>query len=199
MKLSIVSIHYQSNELMNSLITSFINDNTNYELEFIIIDNSSDFSYKGSLPITMICPGYNSGFARGVNAGLKNATGDLILVVNQDAFLFEKNTLNQLVDNYLKLPEKTIMSCKLVDENEQYQQSIWLDNPGIKRIWKFGALHYKLFPKWKEHFDQETKQKHNFSGYVPRFNGAFFILKNDHNLKEAFFDEDFFLYGEDVE
>lgn len=199
MKLSIISIHYQSPEMIHNLLESCARQVGDFEMEFIVIDNSCNYVHTTHVPIQLIEPGYNSGFARGVNAGLRAATGDFCIVINQDAYLEETNTLERLVQQAQQLPAKTVLSCRILDDDGNYQQSIWLDNPDLQREWRFGAIHYKLCPDWKEKFDQETKATHEKSGYVPRVNGAFFVLKNDKHLQEAYFDNDFFLYGEDVE
>lgn len=200
MKLSIVTIHYQSPEMIGKLIQSCVKDAADtFDLEFLVIDNSGDYVHSLGVPVRLIKPGYNSGFARGVNAGLRAATGDYVVVINQDAYLHEPNTFARLLEQAQKLPRKTVLSCRILDENGDYQQSIWLDNPGVKRVWRFGAINYKLHQNWKVKFDQQTNEIHNYTGYVPRVNGAFFILRNDKYVEDAYFDEDFFLYGEDIE
>lgn len=203
MKLSIVIVHYQAPDMINQLIQSIENDRWNGELEYIVVDNSSDL-LKEQLCITsgnlkLLKPGYNSGFARGVNLGMNNAIGDFIVVINQDAYFYENSTLKHLIEQAEILPLKTILSCRIWSDSGEFQNSIWLDNPDLKREWKFGAIHYKLFPNWKDQFEQEKRAIHQRTGYVPRVNGAFFILRNDEYVQEALFDEDFFLYGEDVE
>src|SRR5690554_426690 len=93
------------------------------------------------------------------------------------------------------------MSCKLIDDNNQFQQSIWLDNPGLKREWMFGPINYKFNPHWKKRFESKVEKIHQISGFVPRINGAFLIIPLNSGIKreKLLFDDDFFLYGEDVE
>lgn len=200
-------VHYKANELILGAIRSVLEfGGLPLDcIEFIIIDNSQDF--KESLievltgDIKIISPGYNSGFARAVNMGLREAKNDCVCLMNQDACFTEEDTLLKLLTKLNELPEKTVLGCSLVDEDYKFQESVWIDDPGLKREWRFGAIHQKLNPNWKLEFEEKKRNAHQKEGFVHRINGAFLLIpKSDAvNLDEILFDEDFFLYGEDVE
>jgi GT2 family glycosyltransferase len=172
-------------------------------LEFIIIDNSQNFEAEWIEPLTanfiLIEPGYNSGFARAVNMGLRAATKEFVCLMNQDASLITPNTFGLLALKAKMLPEKTILGCALQDENGKQQQSVWIDDPGLLREWRKGPINCKLNPTWQIKFENRVKQAHASSGFVHRINGAFLFWKKPDSIHEMFFDEDFFLYGEDIE
>jgi GT2 family glycosyltransferase len=48
-------------------------------------------------------------------------------------------------------------------------------------------------------FESQLKKSHENSGFVHRINGAFLFWKMPNEIQEIYFDEDFFLYGEDIE
>jgi GT2 family glycosyltransferase len=202
---SIIIIHYKSRELLEAAVESVIqNSGLSVEnLEFIIIDNSQDFQSSWVEKLTsnfvLIEPGYNSGFARAVNMGLKAATKEFLCLINQDASLITPNTFGLLAEKTKKLPEKTILGCALQDENRNHQQSVWIDDPDIKREWRFGPIYQKLNPGWQQTFNKSLEQAHQDEGFVHRINGAFLFWKNPSEMQEVLFDEDFFLYGEDIE
>lgn len=205
--ISIVLVHYHAEELIINAIQSVIKfggyDSRYYE--FIIVDNSQNFDEKRLLnlnaPHKYHNPGYNSGFARAVNYGIKNSTGEYVILMNQDACLIEKNSLKKMIDLHGTLPERCILGCAIQDEKGEFQESVWIDDPGLKREWRFGPIYHKLNPNWKEKFEQRKREMHSKSGFVHRINGAFLIIPVKHakSINEILFDQDFFLYGEDIE
>lgn len=202
-KLSFVLVHYNANNLIEKAITSIFSQSEGYTLEFLITDNSQNLNttsiLKQGIDLKVFDLGFNAGFAKGVNTGMKNASGDFIFVVNQDAFFFEENTIGRLLNCIESTPTKTVLGCRVVDLDNAIQESVWIDDPDLYREWRMGPIYNKLYPHWHRDFEYKKKTAHEKTGYTYRINGAFFILRNDINVTEAFFDEDFFLYGEDVE
>jgi N-acetylglucosaminyl-diphospho-decaprenol L-rhamnosyltransferase len=200
-------IHYNSNELLIKAIQSVLEFSgiPKDDLYFIVTDNSQNLqkSQLEALEINFLYynPGYNSGFARGVNYGIRNAKGEFILLMNQDACLTEPETLSKLFKKHKHLPAKTILSCEIFGEDRNRQQSIWLDEPGFKREWRFSAFNTYFNKGWQSRWNEQVNKIHEQSGFVNRINGAFLLIPLAilKNKEEILFDEDFFLYGEDVE
>jgi GT2 family glycosyltransferase len=203
MRISVILVHFEAQQLMENAILSFWNQEFEADIEFLITDNSSNFNetkfVQLGIPIRKFDLGYNSGFARGVNKGLRNATGDVCVIVNQDAYLSTNNSLETIISELTQLPDKTILGCSLVDEHNGFQQSIWLDDPSFTREWRKGAINCKFNPTWQIKKESIKKQKHQENGFVHRLNGAFLVFKTPKEREEILFDEDFFLYGEDIE
>lgn len=205
--ISIVLVHYNAGELLLKAVQSVLKFGglPLEQIEFVIIDNSQNLDRNKLIHLNdsliYFNPGYNSGFARAVNMGLREAKNDCVCLMNQDACFTEENTLLKLLTKLNELPEKTVLGCSLVDEDDKFQESVWIDDPGLKREWRFGAIHQKLNPNWKREFEEKKRNTHQKEGFVHRINGAFLLIpKSDAvNLDEILFDEDFFLYGEDVE
>jgi GT2 family glycosyltransferase len=203
--ISIILIHYNAQDLLIKAIQSVLECGgiDKSQLEFIIIDNSQNFDEEiindFNLNYIYQNPGYNSGFARAVNCGLKRAKGSHVLLMNQDAWLIEKQTLLNLIKKSNELPEKTVVGCSIQNERGEAMQSVWLDEPGIKREWRFGALHQKFNPTWKETIGKKLKAAHSKNDFVPQIGGAFLLFRKLNAIDEILFDKDFFLYGEDVE
>ena len=203
--ISIILIHYNAQDLLIKAIQSVLECGgiDKSQLEFIIIDNSQNFDEETikdfNLNYDYQSPGYNSGFARAVNCGLKRAKGDYILLMNQDAWLVENQTLLNFIKKSNELPEKTVIGCSIQNERGEAMQSVWLDEPGIKREWRFGAFHQKFNPTWKETIGKQLKAAHSKNDFVPQIGGAFLLFRKPNPIDEILFDKDFFLYGEDVE
>jgi GT2 family glycosyltransferase len=113
--------------------------------------------------------------------------------------LAEIDIAEKILSSLDKLPAKTILGCKLLDDNNEFQQSIWIEEPGIVREWKKGAINCKLKPNWQKNKAEKIAKIHDNSDYVNRINGAFLVFKKPKNITEVLFDEEFFLYGEDIE
>lgn len=198
-------IHYNSNDLILKAIESVLQFSgfAVEDLFFTITDNSQNIIKQklDELGINYLLnsPGYNSGFARGVNFGLRNARGEHFVLMNQDACLIENYSISKMLLKHKELDSKSIIGCNLVDEKGEFQQSIWIEEPGIVREWKKGAINCKLNPNWQKNRADKIAKAHNNSGFVNRINGAFLVFKKPKNITEVLFDEDFFLYGEDVE
>lgn len=205
--ISIILIHYNGEDFILNAIESVLKYGgiSNNELQFIIIDNSQNFDElklsKLDINYKYVNPGYNAGFARAVNLGFRESTGHYALLMNQDAFLIEKNTLLTLIKTNQQLPNKSIVGCSLKDEMDNFQESVWIDDPGLKREWRTSALNQKINKNWQTTFESKKKEIHSKNGYVHRINGAFLLIpiKDAQNISEIYFDEDFFLYGEDIE
>jgi len=203
-KISFVIVYYKSHSLLLQCIESVKNDCKDISHEFVIIDNSNDVPEedlkKLDIQIRIIRPGYNAGFARGVNLGLQSARGEFISLVNQDVVIKEERTFERLIRKLKELPEKTILSCRICDFEGGFQQSVWVENPGLKREWMHSTVNYFFNPDWKERFDEKLKNIHKESGFVYRINAAFLIFSKSLVIQDnLFFDKDFFLYGEDIE
>lgn len=207
--LSIIIVNYKSHHLITQCVQSIVDNETMLNHEIIVVDNNSgDDSESG---LKEICPdliwiqmGYNSGFGRANNAGFQRAIGKYILILNSDTIINENNTLFKCVEEHKRLnKDKFILGIRLVDEKRDYQETLRLKFPGIRREIKANAL-YILFIerllgrkfKGKEY----QKAAHYKSGEVAYINGAFLLLKREELLKDKlYYDKDFFLYGEDIE
>lgn len=202
-KISFIIVYFNAPDILLQCIRSILNDSNGFFLEFLIIDNSSNVPEDevNSLDIVWrkIESGYNSGFSRGVNLGLKHASGDYIFIINQDAFLFENNTLNRIIGKIDALPGRTVYGCKIINPAGEFQQSVWIDNPGFAREWRFSAINYKMNPKWKLSWRIKVDDAHKNEGFVYRLNAAFLVIDKSKTKQIPYFDPDFFLYGEDVE
>jgi GT2 family glycosyltransferase len=203
--ISVVCIHYNDPDMLLGCLTS-VAEQTGVQTEVIIVDNSSNFPLNRlsdlNISYQYIDQGYNSGFARGVNAGLRAAKGEHILMLNQDASLSNPATLSKCMAAFRTLPEKTIMGINLLDAGGHHQRSVWPEDPGMAKEWRTSPIYIKLnrHRQTEQQFKLWVEELHKNSGYVHRINGAFLLFHRSLVDKyQLYWDEDFFLYGEDVE
>src|SRR5215203_6469529 len=86
-ELSIIIVNYKSQRLIADCLQSIEQNSSTANLEIIIVDNSNDDPQmlRDRFPgIRWMPMGYNSGFARANNAGMKVAQSEIMLLLNPD-------------------------------------------------------------------------------------------------------------------
>lgn len=211
MLISVIIVNYKNPHLITQCVQSIVKHEKMIDYEIIVIDNNSKDDTEQELHT--ICPklkwiqmGYNSGFGRANNVGIREAKGEYILFLNSDIIVPQDNVLNTCVKHLQELGDKNIvLGTKLCNQDGSYQETLRLRFPKIKDKSRANALYIlivnrllKKYPYQKEKCQQY--EAHQKSGFVAWINGAF-LLVNKQTLitKELFFDDDLFLYGEDIE
>lgn len=101
MQLSIIIVHYKTPQLLLECVKSIYSNTTNVDFEVMIVDNDSQDNSEDLIKqhfknTVWINSGYNAGFARANNTGIRAAKGEYILLLNPDSFIkddFLKNML----------------------------------------------------------------------------------------------------------
>ncbi len=174
------------------------------EVETIVLDNaSSDGSarmIREKYPwVKLIVAKENTGFAKGNNLAMEKATSEYFLLVNSDTFL-KKDTLVKGVGYLNQHPKSDVVGCRLEYRDGSFQPSGGeLPRPSNVATWLFGIelfpflyrLILPIHPKKMSYFSREREV-----GWVT---GALMMLKREVFEKTKGFDEDFFMYTEEVE
>jgi len=95
MKLSVVFVHYRTPDLAAAAVESVRRELARPEAagltaEILLVDNGSDTAGRArlaELPVELVEPGENLGFAGGVNLGVERASGDAFVLANPDVEL----------------------------------------------------------------------------------------------------------------
>jgi GT2 family glycosyltransferase len=202
--LSIIIVNYHSSDLIVQCLRSVYQFNDVSLFEIIIIDNSSDLAGKTTITsqfplVKWIDMGYNAGFARANNAGMKAAKGDTFLLLNPDTLA---------VDNSIERCYQRLKRCGYIAAGVQL-----LDEGGQPQISgsffvKGGLNHLLPIPYWGGFIRWlGYKAKSKVPGIqvaksieeVDWISGAFLMVKRSVVEQAGMMDEDFFLYGEEVE
>ena len=173
-------------------------------IEFIVVHNSKDEAEKAKLVaaipgVQIIEMGYNSGFARANNAGIREAKANTILLLNPDTLAID-DSLDKCTD---ALQNSDYIACgvQLLDEKRVPQIS-------GNFFMKGGVNHLLPLPYWGNFlrwiaFKINTKkpnvQQAKAVEEVDWITGAFLMVKKEAIAKAGLMDEDFFLYAEEVE
>lgn len=202
--LSIIIVNFRSSDLILDALHSIYQFNANLDFEVIIVDNSDDAVGKEKIQkfypeLNWIQMPYNAGFSRANNAGIRVAKGDCVLLLNPDTVSID----DSIQQCYYKLRNSPYVAAgvQLLDIHRQPQIS---GNFFVK-----GGLNHLLpIPYWGDFirwvgYKAKAKvpnvQEANEVEDVDWISGAFLMVKKEAVEKAGLMDEDFFLYGEEVE
>jgi GT2 family glycosyltransferase len=177
---------------------------TNIDSEIIVVDNdSSDDScemIKSRFPnVKLIKNNSNLGFPKGNNIGVAQAKGDYICILNPDTVVAE-DTFDRILAFAEKQENLGIVGCKLIDGSGNFlpESKRGIPTPFVALTKIFGL--YKLFPSW-ELFNRYYAQhlSENETGKVDILVGAFMIMKRELYNDIGGFDENCFMYSDDID
>jgi GT2 family glycosyltransferase len=206
MQLSVIILNYNVRYFLEQCVFSVQKALQNIDGEIIVIDNnSSDDScamMKEKFPqIKLIQNKENSGFPKGNNIGVAQAKGEYICILNPDTVVAE-DTFTQILNSKLQTPNSKlgIIGCKLIDGTGNFlpESKRGVPTPWVAFTKIFGL--YKLFPKnnlFNQYYAQQIYE--NQSGKVDILVGAFMIMKRDLYLEVGGFDENCFMYSDDID
>lgn len=188
-ELSFIIVNYKTPHLTKDCISSINSLNCNFNYEIIVVDNySNDNSYsiivENSEKTKWIQSNDNVGFGRANNLGVSHSKGKFILLVNSDVVL-NKISIEYYLDRLKKDSSIGVIGCKLLYEDQTFQNSTYYDVGEYISILKNNILFEYFFPYKKKDLDAIM--------------GAFMLMKRSIFDESGGFDPDFFMYAEELE
>ncbi len=122
MKISVITAVLNGERFIRQTVESILSQEGNFELEYIIRDGKSTDKtleileeYKDKCIVVSEKDGSPQ---VAINAGMAMATGDIVCWLNADD-LYKPNTLQKVIDGFLKNPHKDWLygRCSIIDEN----------------------------------------------------------------------------------
>lgn len=204
MDLSIIIVNYNVKEFLQNLLTSLSKAVANLSAEIIIVDNGSD---DGSIEmlnekfpgVTLISSKINLGFSKANNLGLKIATGKFLLLLNPDTIV-QEDTFEKLIQFFNENQDAGMVGCKILNPDGTLQLACRRSFPGPwTSFCKVSGLS-SLFPKSKLFARYNlTYLDENQSYEVDAISGSFMMVRREVFDKIGGLDEQFFMYGEDLD
>ncbi|MBW6499131.1 MAG: glycosyltransferase [Bacteroidales bacterium] len=204
MDLTVVIVNYNVQYFLDQCLKSVFSSGKNLAMEVIVVDNNS---VDGSLEmlrekypqVHLIANEENLGFSRANNQAIAIAKGRYVLLLNPDTVV-EDDTLPRVVRFMDEHPDAGGLGVKMLDGQGRFlpESKRGLPTPAVAFFKIFGLA--RLFPKSK------TFGKYHL-GYldpdqthaVDVLSGAFMLLRKEALEKTGYLDEDFFMYGEDID
>jgi len=204
LKLSIIIVNYNVKYYLEQCLTSVERALAGIEGEVTVVDNhSSDGSLAYLKPrfphITFIESNHNLGFARANNIAIRQSRGEYILMLNPDTIVGEQ-TLKEVIafmDSHPKAGAAGVQMLKANGEKANESRR-GLPTP-MTAFYKMTGLCAR-YPRHK-------RLGHYYMGYLPWdepgqievISGAFLMVRKSVLDKVGLLDEDYFMYGEDID
>ncbi len=172
--------------------------------EVIVVDNNSVDGTVQMLQekfpdVKLIRNGENKGFARACNQGLAIAQGRYVLLLNPDT-LIEEDTLVKTVRFMDDHPEAGALGVRMIDGQGNFlpESKRALPTPMVAFYKIFGLA--SLFPRSKR-FNRYYMGhlREDETNPVEVLTGAFMLIRTDLLRKIGGLDEEYFMYGEDID
>lgn len=210
MDLSITVISFKSKELIKELLQTIQESQTSYTWEVIVVDNGSGDDTVEVLQNEYgnnevwkdkftIIPNTNVGYSKGHNLALSRARGDYWLILNPDMKLFP-NTIQELMNYMQSHQDVGIITPKLIKGDGTFEAGCRrsLPNPW-NALGKFTGF-AKLFPNNKKFSSYNiSNEPEDKEMEIEACSGSFMLIRPECKNKIKGFDEDFFMYGEDLD
>lgn len=204
MDVSIIIVNYNTPKLTVDAIDSILSSQTKYSFEIIVVDNhSSDHSVqliKERFPeVKLIVNEENVGFAKANNQGINLSNGRYILLLNSDTIVKE-DTIEKMIEFMDKNRQVGASGCKVLLPNGKLDQACHRGFPTPKASFYYLVGLSKLFPK-SPRFNQYHLGYMNFDEPHPIdcLVGAFMLVRREVIEQVGLLDENFFMYGEDID
>ena len=204
MDLSIIIVNYNVKEFILNLLHSIKKASFNISSEIIVIDNASDDgsvdAIKEKFPsVKLIENKKNIGFGAANNKGLELAQGDYILFINPDCIVSE-DTFDKMISFFENNKDCGLAGCKILNSDGTLQLACRRSFPGPWTSFTKVTGLSNIFPKSRIFTRYNlTYLDENQSYEVDAVSGSFMMIRKEVYNKVGGFDEQFFMYGEDLD
>ncbi|WZL73650.1 glycosyltransferase family 2 protein [Clostridiaceae bacterium 35-E11] len=204
MDLSIIIVNYNTKELTKQTLNSIFTKTHNFLYEVFVVDNAStddsiEMIQEEFPQVKLIQNAQNLGFSKANNIAIRQSKGRYILLLNSDTVVID-DCLEKCIQHMDKHVNIGALGCKVIlpDGNLDLACKRSFPTPEVSMYRILGLS--KLFPKSKK-FGQYnlTYVDENEIHEIDCLVGAFMMIRREVIEAVGLLDEDFFMYGEDVD
>lgn len=193
-ELSVIIVNYNGYKYLKDCFDSLNQQLKGISFEIIVIDNaSSDASctfIKTHYPeIKLIESKDNLGFGKGNNEAVKQAAGNYLLLINNDTVVLDP--LLPVFEKLKENPEIGAATIRMLDGNQNYAISVG-NFPNPANMFKMQKMQQAGLEIQADHFSKKSYETDWLSG-------SFIAMPKKVYQEIQGFDEDYFLYVEDVD
>lgn len=203
-KLTVVIVNYNVKFYVEQCLVSLKRAMQDVDAEVFVVDNHSK---DGSVPyltsrfpwVHFINSNHNLGFARANNIAIRQSESEYVLLLNPDTIVGE-HTLKEAIAFMDSHPHAGAMAARMLktDGSDAKESRRGLPTPWVSFCKMTGLCN---------HFPKSKRFGHYYMGYLPWdeankievVSGAFFFARREVLNKVGLLDEDFFMYGEDID
>ena len=203
-QLSIVIVNYNVKHFLEQVLYSVESASQNLDVETWVVDNNSvDGSMEmveSKFPwVKTIINKENLGFSKANNQAILKSKSRYVLLLNPDTVL-QEDTLAKCIDYMDKNSDVGGLGVRMIDGKGCFLPESKRGLPTPKAaFYKMSGL-AALFPKSREFGRYHMKYLSEWeTNEVDVLAGAFMMLRNDVLAEIGLLDEQFFMYGEDID
>jgi GT2 family glycosyltransferase/lipopolysaccharide/colanic/teichoic acid biosynthesis glycosyltransferase len=204
MDLSIIIVNYNVRAFLENALVSIQKAMRNLEGEIFVVDNASDDGSVEMLQtkfpnVQLTARKENLGFAKANNLALNKAKGKYFLLINPDTIV-QEDTLETMMKFFEQHSEVGLATCKVMNPDGTLQLACRRSFPtpfvAFSKLFGFSDMfpQSKLFGKYNLTYLPENETRE-----VDAVSGSFMFLRRAVFEKIGGLDEDFFMYGEDLD
>ncbi len=203
MDVSVIILNWNTRKLLQECLQTLTHPQIGVDVEVIVVDNASsddsrDMVRRDFPQVTLIANPMNIGFGAGNNVGIPASTGRYVLFLNSDTQVTE-GALKAMVDYADANPDVGILGPKLLNADGSLQYSC-RQYPNLATGFLHNTPLGRLLPKNRFAADYLMK---NWDHATPRnvdwVSGAALMIRRTLLDQIGGFDEDYYMYCEDVD
>ena len=195
MKLSIVIVNYNVRQYVEKCLESVAVAAKGIELEVFVVDNASTDGSVAYLrerfpDVKYIENKRNLGFSKANNVAIRQATGEYVLLLNPDTVISE-NVLRECIAFADAHPKSGAIGLRMHNEDGSIapESRRAVPTPWIA-LCKYLGKSRRYYMSWLP-WDQPAR--------IEVVSGAFCFLRHSALTEVGLLDEDYFMYGEDID
>lgn len=204
MRLSVIIVNYNVRAFLESALVSVQKAMQGIDGEVIVVDNASDDGtvemVRQKFPgVELVVNETNTGFAAGNNAAIPRCRGDYVLLLNPDT-LVQENTFRAMITFLDEHAEVGLAGCKILNPDGTLQLACRRSFPtpwiALTKISGLSALFpaSRVFGKYNlAYLDPDRSYE------VDAVSGSFMFFRRNIVDQIGLLDEQFFMYGEDLD
>lgn len=209
MDISIITVAFKCKNDIDVTLDAVFKSQTSANFEYILLDNDSQDGTVEMVKekylsrpeiaqkLELIETGSNLGFGKGNNIGMAKAKGDYILLLNSDTKV-DPDNLEVMWRFMQSHPEVGAATCKLVRRDGQIDKASRRSEPNLMRSFFRLFGFQSLFPKMFGAYNMLNSDP-NVESELEACSGAYMFIRRECYEKVGGFDEQFFMYGEDLD
>jgi GT2 family glycosyltransferase len=199
--LSVIIVSYNTRALLLRCLATLEPELAGIPSEVFVVDNASKDGSPAAVhaafpKVRVLGQEQNLGFGAANNVALRESRGELILLLNSDAFV-HPGALSAMRDCLARNPAVGVVGPRLVNEDGSLQRSCWrFPSPfrsWLESLWISGAFpHHPFLGDYRD-------WSHDTERVVEFVIGACIMVRREVYEKVGGFDESFFLYAEETD
>ncbi|MHC4944401.1 MAG: glycosyltransferase family 2 protein [Planctomycetota bacterium] len=199
---SMVIVNWNTRELLLGCIQSIMEETRASALEIIVVDNASTDgsieAVKERFPeVRVIANAENLGFARANNIGIRESTGRYVCLVNSDIIALDL-CVDRMVDYLDEHEDIGALGPKTINEHRKLRRNC-REFPSLRNAFCQALFLDRIFPRSRLLRGRTLDYDFLTPREIEVLSGCFLMVRRKALEEVGLLDENFFIYGEDVD